>query len=90
MRSHQLKQFQTLRGKNVLSFFQVVDGLTHASRIVPFLWVNPMSSKNMQVFEVYEIFGGHLLSGDDHSHRSPPYWNITKKTFSLGRTEVSI
>ena len=26
-----------------------------------------------------EIFGGHLLSEDDHSHWAPPYWNITKK-----------
>ena len=35
-----------------------------------------------------EIFGGHLLSEDDHSHWVPPYWNIMKKAFSLGRTEV--
>ena len=35
-----------------------------------------------------ENFGGHLLSEDDHSHWAPPYWNIIKKTFSLGRTEL--
>ena len=35
-----------------------------------------------------EIFGGHLLSEDDHSHWAPPYWNIMKETLSLGRTEV--
>jgi len=34
------------------------------------------------------IFGGHLFSEDDHSHWAPPYWNIMKETFSLGRTEV--
>ena len=33
-------------------------------------------------------FCGHLLSEDDHSHWAPPYWNVTKETFSLGRTEV--
>ena len=35
-----------------------------------------------------ENFGGHLLSKDDHSYWAPPYWNITKETFSLGRTEL--
>ena len=35
-----------------------------------------------------EVFGGQLLSEDDHSHWAPPYWNITKETCSLGRTEV--
>ena len=35
-----------------------------------------------------EIFGGHLLSEDDHSHGAPPFWNIMKDTFSSGRTEV--
>jgi len=35
-----------------------------------------------------EVFGGHLLSEDDYSHWAPPYWNITKETFSLGGTEV--
>ena len=35
-----------------------------------------------------EIFGGQLLSEDDHSHWAPPYWNIMKEIFSLGRTEV--
>ena len=24
------------------------------------------------------IFGGHLLSEDDHSHGAPQYWNKTK------------
>ena len=37
-----------------------------------------------------EIFGGHLVSEDDHSHWAPPYWNIMKETSSLGRTEVEI
>ena len=37
-----------------------------------------------------EVFGGHLLSEDDHSHWVPPYWNIMKKTVSLGRTELYI
>ena len=36
-----------------------------------------------------EVFGGHLLSEDDHSHLAPPYWNIMKETFSSGRTEVT-
>ena len=35
-----------------------------------------------------ENFGGHLLSEDDNSFWAPPYWNITKETFSLGRTEL--
>ena len=35
-----------------------------------------------------ENFGGHLLSEDDHSYWAPPYWNRTKETFSLGRTEL--
>ena len=35
-----------------------------------------------------ENFGGHLLSEDDHSYWAPPYWNITKETFSFGRTEL--
>ena len=37
---------------------------------------------------VMKNFGGHLLSEDDHSYWAPPYWNITKETFSLGRTEL--
>ena len=37
-----------------------------------------------------EVFGGQLLSEDDHSHWAPPYWNVTKETCSLGRTEVWI
>ena len=36
----------------------------------------------------FENFGGHLLSEDDHSYWAPPYWNITKETFTLGRTEL--
>ena len=36
-----------------------------------------------------EVFGGHLLSEDDHSHWAPPYWKV-KRNFSLGRTEVNI
>ena len=38
-----------------------------------------------------EVFGGQpvrLLSEDDHSHCAPPYWNITKETISLCRSEV--
>ena len=35
-----------------------------------------------------ENFGGNLLSEDDHSKWAPPYWNITKETFPLGRTEL--
>ena len=35
-----------------------------------------------------EVFGGHLLSEDDHSRWTSPYWNIMKETFSLGRTEL--
>ena len=35
-----------------------------------------------------ENFGGHLLSEDDHSYWAPPYWKITKETFSLSRTEL--
>ena len=35
-----------------------------------------------------ENFGGNLLSEDDHSKWAPPYWNITKETFPLGRTEI--
>ena len=30
----------------------------------------------------------NLLSEDDHSYWEPPYWNIPKETFSLGRTEL--
>ena len=37
-----------------------------------------------------ENFIEHLLSEDDHSHWAPPYWNITKETFSLVRTELEI
>ena len=33
-------------------------------------------------------FGGHLISEEDNSFWVPPYWNITKETFSLGRTEL--
>ena len=29
-----------------------------------------------------EAAGGHLLSEDDLSHWAPPYWNVTKETFS--------
>ena len=29
-----------------------------------------------------------VISEDDHSHWAPPYWIITKATFSLGRTEL--
>ena len=36
-----------------------------------------------------EVFGEHLLSKDDHSHWAPPYWIITKETFSFGRTEYN-
>ena len=37
-----------------------------------------------------ENFGGHLQvqSEDGHSYWAPPYWNITKETFSLGITEL--
>ena len=49
-------------------------------------------SKNKNAFQQQtkklENFGGHLLSEDDPSYWAPPYWNITKKTFSLGRTEL--
>ena len=50
--------------------------------------------KNKQNFSCQEIikklenFGGHLLSEDDNSYRAPPFWNITKETFSLDRTEL--
>ena len=33
---------------------------------------------------------GHLLSEDDHPHWAPPYWNIMKETFYLGKTELYI
>ena len=33
-----------------------------------------------------EVFGGHLLIEDDHSHWEPQYWNIMEETFSLART----
>ena len=42
----------------------------------------------MNIFVKLENFGGHLLSEDDHSFWAPPDWNITKETFSLGRTEL--
>ena len=42
------------------------------------------------IWKKLEVFGEHLLSEDDHSHWTPPYWNIMKETFSLGRTEVLI
>ena len=29
-----------------------------------------------------------LLSEDNHSNWAPPYWNIIKDSFSLGRTEL--
>ena len=35
-----------------------------------------------------DVFGGQLLSEDDHSYWAPPYWIITKETFSLCRTEL--
>ena len=35
-----------------------------------------------------EVFCGHLLSEDDHSNWAPPFWNIMKESFSLGRTEL--
>ena len=31
---------------------------------------------------------GHLSSEDDHPHWAPPYWNIMKETFYLGKTEL--
>ena len=42
----------------------------------------------MKNLKKLENFGGHLLSEDDHSYWAPPYWNITKETFTLGRTEL--
>ena len=27
-------------------------------------------------------------SADDHLYWAPPYWNITKETFFLGRTDL--
>ena len=30
-----------------------------------------------------EVFGGHLLSEDDHSHWAPPYWNIMKELLGV-------
>jgi len=35
-----------------------------------------------------ENFGGNFLSEDDLSKWAPPYWNKTKETFPLGRTEL--
>ena len=32
--------------------------------------------------------GDFWWSENDHSHWAPPYWNIMKEIFSLGRTEV--
>ena len=29
-----------------------------------------------------------VLSEDDHSYWAPPYWNVTKETFSFGRTKL--
>ena len=34
-------------------------------------------SGTFQFRKKLEIFGGHLLSEDDHSHWAPQYWNIT-------------
>ena len=52
-------------------------------------YVKPLFFTNMYEYskiiweKKLEVFGGHLLSEDDHSHRSPPYWNLTKETFFL-------
>ena len=35
-------------------------------------------SGTFQFRKKLEIFGGHLLSEDDHSHWAPQYWNKTK------------
>ena len=43
-------------------------------------------NKTTKQLKKLENFGGHLLSEDDHSYWAPPYWNITKETFSLGIT----
>ena len=36
---------------------------------------------NLLYLKKLEVFGGHLLSEDDHSHWALPYWNIMKETF---------
>ena len=49
-------------------------------------------------YEVYKVYKAYLkeaggfwwttVNEDDHSHWAPPYWNIMKETFSLGRTQI--
>jgi len=43
---------------------------------------------NFITLKKLENFGGNLLIEDDHSYWAPPYWNIMKETFSLGRTKL--
>ena len=48
----------------ILSYFSVIQG----AALYHFL----------SVLKKLEVFGGNLLSEDDHSHWAPPYWNIMK------------
>ena len=56
------------------------------TKIIPFLKKYYFWIKTIQ--RSWRFLVGHLLSEDDHSHWAPPYWNVTKETFSLGRTEL--
>ena len=53
-------------------------------------WKNGKSEKwiRQKWKKKLENFGVYLLSEDDHSYWAPPYWNITKETFFLGRAEL--
>lgn len=51
-------------------------------------------SKEIMSFVFYEekleVFSGHLLREDNHSHWAPQYWTIMKEPFSFGTTVLLI
>ena len=63
--------------------------ITYFAASLTFFFVRIFFSET-KIGKKLEVFGGHQLSEDDHSHWAPPYWNIMKETFSLGRTEILI
>ena len=69
-----------MSGSNLFSFASKVSRRTLAEIIA--------KGKYYELLKKLEVFGGHPLSEDDHSHWAPPYWIITKETFYLGRTEL--
>ena len=81
-----------LRKKLILNYYLLLlpqlAQLTGDNSLFTFPVLQKVQFSDIAVTKKLEIFGGHLLSEDDHSHWAPPYWNITKETSSLGRTEA--